>query len=113
MTHTISTHVLDTVLGVPAAGIAVTLERRTEGGWEECGGGVTDADGRIGDLLDGASLTPGVYRATFDVGTYFGSMEREHFYPFVSVVFEVPSTARHYHVPLLLSPFGYTTYRGS
>jgi 5-hydroxyisourate hydrolase len=113
MAHTISTHVLDTVLGVPAAGIAVTLERRAEGGWEECGGGVTDADGRIGDLLGGASLTPGVYRATFDVGGYFDSMERERFYPFVSVVFEIPSTARHYHVPLLLSPFGYTTYRGS
>jgi len=113
MPHTISTHILDVVLGIPAVGITVTLERQTEGGWEEVGGDVTDDDGRIGDLLGGARLAPGVYRATFDVGSYFEEAGRERFYPFVSVVFDVSSAERHYHVPLLLSPFGYTTYRGS
>ena len=108
---TISTHVLDTALGRPAAGVPVTLGR--EDG-TPLGAGATDADGRLRDLVPaGESLGPGVYRLRFDVGAYFAAAGREAFYPEVTVVFRLGERAEHYHVPLLLSPFGYATYRGS
>ena len=105
----ISTHVLDTARGHPAAGLEVVLER--EG--EQLGRGTTDADGRIGELLPpGAELEDGRYRLTFDTGAYFRDRGEAAFYPEVAVVFTVAAD-EHHHVPLLLSPFGYTTYRGS
>ena len=111
---TITTHVLDTARGCPASGLAVTLEAQSgDGRWAVAGKGTTDADGRVGQLLPaGVSLRPGLYRLTFDTQSYFVAQEVEAFYPQVTVVFEVRDPTQHYHVPLLLSPFGYSTYRG-
>ena len=100
--------------GVPACGVAVQLELETSDGWKLIGKGQTDDDGRLRDLLDAdASLQTGNYRLTFDTGNYFSRQEIEGFYPQVSVAFTVKDSSQHYHVPLLLSPFGYSTYRGS
>ena len=104
---TFSTHVLDTTAGVPAAGVPVTLERASGGGWETVASGRTDADGRLREWVAAADWSAGRYRITFDTAG------RSAFFPEVSVVFEVADPGRHLHVPLLLSPFGYTTYRGS
>ncbi|HEV7668564.1 MAG TPA: hydroxyisourate hydrolase [Thermoanaerobaculia bacterium] len=110
----ITTHVLDTARGKPAVGVAVTLEIRTEDGWSLLGRAETDDDGRARHLIsEGAVLIPGVYRITFATGAYFRDQEVEGFYPEASIVFDVRDAEQHYHVPLLLSPFGYSTYRGS
>jgi len=109
----ITTHVLDTSIGRPAAGLGVVLEVRLDGGqWKALGRGRTDADGRLRDLFSGA-LHAGTYRITFDVAAYFRARNVESFYPEVEVVFTVRDATQHYHVPLLLSPYGYSTYRGS
>jgi 5-hydroxyisourate hydrolase len=113
---TISTHVLDTALGRPAGGVRVILEQVDDdtGVVMSLGIGETDGDGRLRDLLPaGQVLGPGVYRLRFDVGEYFATSHRETFYPSVMVEFTVTGPAAHYHVPLLLSPYGYSTYRGS
>ena len=108
-----TTHVLDTAHGRPAAGMRVTLEAQDGDGWTVVGGGVTDADGRLRDLVaDGAWPGAGRYRLTFDTGAYFRDRGEAAFYPEVAVVFTVAAD-EHHHVPLLLSPFGYSTYRGS
>jgi 5-hydroxyisourate hydrolase len=101
--------------GRPASGLAVTLESQSgDGRWAVVGKAATDSDGRVKQLLAGQRFpAPGLYRLTFDTQTYFVAQEREAFYPQVTVVFEVRDPAQHYHVPLLLSPFGYSTYRGS
>jgi 5-hydroxyisourate hydrolase len=111
----ITTHVLDTSQGRPASGVHVTLEiQASEGAWHLLGQGETDLDGRLRSLLpDGETPAAGTYRLTFDTGAYFRAQQRVAFYPHVSVVFEVRDAAQHYHVPLLLNPFGYSTYRGS
>ncbi len=110
----ITTHVLDTSRGRPASGVPVLLEIREEDGWREIGRALTDDDGRVRQLLPaGSSLTPGVYRLTFDLDRYFTAREVESFYPEAAIVFHVRDAAQHHHVPLLLSPFGYSTYRGS
>jgi 5-hydroxyisourate hydrolase len=110
----ISTHVLDTSLGRPAAGIQVTLEMRSGDVWKKVAESATDQNGRAGDLApSGEALERGTYRLRFDVAGYFRSRNVETFYPEVSVAFEVRNPAEHYHVPLLLSPWGYSTYRGS
>lgn len=111
----ITTHVLDTSRGSPASGVPVKLELEDEdGNWQLLGKGITDADGRLRDLLlPGASLAIGTYRLTFDTETYFRAHNVEGFYPFVLVVFSILDTDEHYHVPLLLCPYGYSTYRGS
>lgn len=111
----ITTHVLDIARGRPAAGVAVTLERQTGGGdWEIAGRGETDSDGRLKSLTDGAgSFAAGIYRLTFETELYFAAQGVETFYPLAVVVFRVRDEAGHYHVPLLVSPFGYSTYRGS
>jgi len=111
----ISTHVLDTSRGRPAAGVEVALARRGDaGGWQEVGRGRTDGDGRVGALLpEGTSLAAGEYRLVFALGPWFGARGVESFYPEAAVVFRVRDPAQHHHVPLLLSPFGYSTYRGS
>ena len=108
----ITTHVLDTSRGHPAAGVPVVLERAVESGWEPLGSGTTDGDGRVRDLLASAPQD-GRYRLTFDTGAYFRAVGATGFYPEVSVTFVVGQGTEHYHVPLLLSPFGYSTYRGS
>jgi 5-hydroxyisourate hydrolase len=108
----ITTHVLDTSRGCPAAGVPVVLERATEPGWQPVGRGTTDADGRVSDLLTSVP-EDGRYRLTFDTGAYFDAVGEAGFYPEVSVTFVVADGAEHYHVPLLLSRFGYSTYRGS
>jgi 5-hydroxyisourate hydrolase len=110
----ITTHILDVSSGFPARGVPVTLEKQAEANWEIIGKGVTDEDGRLRDLLDSdAILQAGNYRLTFDTGDYFARQKVEGFYPQITVAFSVRDAAQHYHVPLLLSPFGYSTYRGS
>ena len=111
----ITTHVLDTARGRPAANVPITLDRKlADGSWSRVGQGATDADGRLRTLLpSGAALERGVYRITFDTASYFSALGIEGFYPEASVVFEVRAPGEHYHVPLLLNPFGYSTYRGS
>lgn len=104
----ITTHVLDTANGRPAAGVPITLERRDGDAWTRIGSGVTDADGRL-RTLTGPDIDTGTYRITFDTRSYFP----DGFFPETSIVFDVRDASQHYHVPLLLSPFGYCTYRGS
>ena len=101
----VSTHVLDAGRGRPAAAVSVRLERRTDLGWQPVAGGSTDADGRIARL--GATAGTGPHRLIFDTAAH------SPFYPEVVITFEVADPAEHYHVPLLLSPFAYSTYRGS
>lgn len=118
----VTTHVLDTALGRPAAGVAITLLRQDGNSWQELGAGITDTDGRVADLLgddDGgaqshaAALPAGVYRMHFATGSYFEARNKSAFYPYVDVVFQLDDSGEHYHIPLLLSPFAYSTYRGS
>jgi 5-hydroxyisourate hydrolase len=108
----ISTHVLDSALGQPAAGVPVRLFRLEASAAVLVATGVTDGDGRIGQVGE-AGLPAGVYRLVFDTGSYFAAGGREAFYPEVAVSFLASQDGGRYHVPLLLSPFGYTTYRGS
>jgi len=108
----ISTHVLDTARGRPAADLAVTLSRRQpDGAWSILGRAVTDVDGRVKDF-SGGQLKRGEYRLEFASGDYFKASGANGFYPEVSVVFAVSDGETHIHVPLLLSPFGYSTYKG-
>lgn len=110
----ITTHVLDTARGLPAQGVSVVLERLEGGSPSLLARGFTDADGRLRDLLPaGQPLEPGVFRLVFDTGRYFAGQDAQSFYPEVAVVFQVRDAGQHHHVPLLLSPFGYSTYRGS
>jgi 5-hydroxyisourate hydrolase len=111
----ISTHVLDTAKGKAAAGVPVHLERQhPAGNWISLGSGQTDQDGRCGQLLpDGATLVEGVYRLTFDTASYFAACGVDGLYPAVEIQFRVGSGETHFHIPVLLSPNGYTTYRGS
>jgi 5-hydroxyisourate hydrolase len=108
---TITTHVLDLMSGAPAAGLGVTLERAAGVAWESLGHAVTDADGRV---RDGFAALPGTgrYRLTFATGAYFAARSVPCFHPEVMVTFEVRDPRPH-HVPLLLSPYGYSTYRGT
>ena len=112
---TITTHVLDTARGRPAGGVPVVLEVQSgERGWKIVGKSKTGVDGRLTNLLPaGTRLELGTYRLTFDAAEYFRSQNVESFHPEVTVTFAVRDAAQHYHVPLLLSPYGYTTYRGS
>jgi 5-hydroxyisourate hydrolase len=104
---TLSTHVLDATTGRPAVGVAVTL---TAAG-TPVADGITDTDGRVAGL--GEELAAGVYRLHFDTGTYFAAEGLDGFYPEVVIAFEITDLTGHYHVPLLLSPYAYSTYRGS
>ena len=109
----ITTHVLDTAQGRPAAGVPVMLERSVADGWQIVGTGYTDADGRLRTLMpETMSVVRGTYRLTFDTRQYFDVGGVQAFYPRVVVEFETEDE-EHYHVPLLLSPYGYSTYRGS
>ena len=109
----ITTHILDVSVGKPATGVLVSLDRQTsDGQWEKVGSQRTDDDGRARDLIS-EGFAAGVYRLVFDVGPYFTDKKVDSFYQEVSIAFTVKDAAQHYHVPLLLSPFGYSTYRGS
>lgn len=109
----ITTHVLDTSLGRPGSSIAVELERVEAGVWHLVGGGITDSDGRLRTLTPEGPVQPGVYRIRFQTAPYFEAMQTNGFFPVVEIQFSVVDGGQHYHVPLLLSPYGFSTYRGS
>jgi 5-hydroxyisourate hydrolase len=109
----ITTHVLDTSRGRPAPSVRLALSVDDAGAWKELARGETDEDGRCKTLTPAAAIAAGRYKLTFETGAYFAGQRIETFYPEVSVVFEVKDPVAHYHVPLLLSPWGYSTYRGS
>jgi 5-hydroxyisourate hydrolase len=111
---TVSTHVLDTSIGRPASGVDVRFDAQHGDAWHQVSRAATDNDGRVHALVtDGAALGAGTYRLTFDVASYFRARGLESFYRVVAVEFVVRDGASHHHVPLLVSPYGYTTYRGS
>jgi len=112
---TISTHILDTALGRPADGVHVSLEvQHPDETWSVLSEAWTDEDGRVKPFfLVEDHLEAGIYRLVFDTEGYFGRMNGDCFYPMVTVVFQIGEAPQHYHVPLLISPFGYSTYRGS
>lgn len=110
----ITTHILDTSAGKPVKGVRVSLHCLNNNSvWEEISEGITDDDGRIRDLISAnKNLNPGIYKLKFLTGEYYDKNKIRSFYPFVEIIFEIEKE-EHYHIPLLLNPFGYTTYRGS
>ena len=112
---TLSTHILDTSRGRPAAGVGVKLETLNTGeGWSQLDQTQTDEDGRVkAFVLREPQLSAGTYRLVFAIGEYFKALNQTTFYPEVAVSFSIEGGSEHYHVPLLISPFGYSTYRGS
>ncbi|MBS1149611.1 MAG: 5-Hydroxyisourate Hydrolase [Myxococcaceae bacterium] len=108
----ISTHILDTTKGKPAPGVTVWLELLDGATWRRVGEGVTNEDGRVKPLL-GTIPRAGTYRIHFEVADYFRQQHQDAFFPSVTIAFTVRAVEEHYHVPLLLNPFGYSTYRGS
>ena len=109
----ITTHILDTTKGKPAEGVRISLYQGQNDEWKELSWGMTDADGRLKDLLKNDDpLQRGIYKLRFETKDYFDKNQVQTFYPFVEITFDV-TTEDHYHVPLLLNPFGYATYRGS
>lgn len=109
----ITTHVLDTSIGRPGQAIAIELERADGSTWQQVGAGITDDDGRLRTLTPPGPVAAGRYRIRFHTGAYFAAHGRDCFFPVVEIQFTISDGAQHYHVPLLLSPFGYSTYRGS
>ena len=110
----ITTHVLDTSVGRPAAGVRVALSTTDNGSWINLGAGATDADGRARDLLPADhKLSAGTYKLTFETRDYFRARGVDSFFPRVDIIFSVLETTQHFHVPLLLSPYSYSTYRGT
>ncbi|QIB51344.1 hydroxyisourate hydrolase [Pseudomonas sp. OIL-1] len=108
----ITTHILDLGSGRPAADVRIVLERQGEAGWEQIASAVTNQDGRVTDGF-GDTVSAGIYQLTFDTEGYFAAQGKECFYPFVTISFRLGDPAAHYHVPLLLNQWGYSTYRGS
>lgn len=109
----LTTHVLDTSCGKPAEGIQITLFEQTEKGWQKIAEGITNDDGRIAGLLKADHILKlGAYKIVFQTEAYFKKQKITGFYPYVPIIFEI-TDASHYHVPLLLNPYGYSTYRGS
>lgn len=113
MTSPITTHVLDTHLGKPAAGMAVSLHKKDGDNWTQIASAKTNSDGRIVDWLDGQEREQNVYKITFETDAYFDQQGLTCFYPSVSFEFRIEHTDEHYHVPLLISAHGMSTYRGS
>jgi 5-hydroxyisourate hydrolase len=109
----ITTHVRDPSVGRPAEDVPVVLEQLVGEAWKEVGSGSTDGDGRLAELLPAERVEAATYRLRFDTAAYFGSRGVEGFYPEIAIRFQVTDAGAHHHVPLLLSPFGYSTYRGS
>jgi 5-hydroxyisourate hydrolase len=112
---TISTHILDLARGAPAGGVAVALAvQNTDESWADLSHAWTDEDGRVKPFfLVGEPVSSGTYRLVFDTESYFSALDINCFFPQVTIVFKVDDAAQHYHVPLLISPYGYSTYRGS
>lgn len=108
----LTTHILDTSMGKPASGVSVNLFQQEQDNWNQIASGITNADGRIPDLLKDALLATGNYKLLFETKSYFDKQGIQSFYPFVEISFTI-ADGEHYHVPLLLNPFGYSTYRGS
>lgn len=110
----ITTHVIDTSRGRPAWGVAVVLYEQIAHEWFEISNGITNNDGRLFNLLhEDVELSPGIYKLSFDIKLYFSARDVKTFYPMVEVIFDLKTSGGHYHIPLLISPFGYSTYRGS
>ena len=110
----ITTHILDIARGAPARGVAITLSQLVDGNWQQVGTGKTNDDGRIPNLCQAGEVLPaGTYQMHFDTAGYFTAMGDPVFYPWADVVFNIGGDGQHYHIPLLLSPFGHSTYRGS
>ncbi|XP_018335346.1 uncharacterized protein LOC108744194 isoform X2 [Agrilus planipennis] len=109
----ISTHVLDTTKGIPVNGLQVSLYKLIEGRWTYINEGITSTDGRFASFLDRENFSTGRYKLHYDVDRFFESRKQDSLYPFIEIVIDCRSSSDHYHVPLLLSPYGYTTYRGS
>lgn len=110
----ITTHILDTARGLPAAGVQLSLAALRDHEWETLASGETNADGRVPNLLPAQRILPaGTYRMHFATAAYFELLGDTVFYPWAEIVFNVPDGGAHYHIPLLLAPFGYSTYRGS
>ena len=112
--YQLSTHILDISEGAPAANVAIKLEKRNEntGSWEHISEKLTAENGRVNDFLPAGKDNRGIYKFTFFVNEYYKERDKETFYPFIEVVFEIKDE-KHYHVPITLSAFGYSTYRGS
>lgn len=109
----ITTHILDTSIGKPAPGITVVLLSGNKSEWIEIGRSVTNSDGRVADLLpNDTPVAAGEYKLRFETKKYFDARGTTFFYPYIEIIFEI-ATNEHFHVPLLLAPFGYSTYRGS
>lgn len=109
----ITTHILDTSVGKPAPDVPVILEQKISDNWKKIGEGLTNEDGRVTNLLDkNKILESGIYRLVFETAIYFTEQNKKSFYPRITIEFEIFDSS-HYHVPLLLNPFGYSTYRGS
>lgn len=109
---TITTHILNTSLGKPATGVKVNLYRQSNGDWELLASGETNNDGRVAQWSREVNVPAGEYKIHFATQSYFEHQQTESFYPFVEIIFKVKND-EHYHVPLLLNPFGFATYRGS
>lgn len=110
----ITTHILDTALGCPAANVETVLYRFKDQEWLEIGRGSTDVDGRVPDLYAYDDPLPeGTYRINFATSAYFSAIQVDAFYPSVDIQFNIEGDGQHYHIPLLLAPYGYSTYRGS
>jgi 5-hydroxyisourate hydrolase len=109
----LSTHILDTSLGRPAPNVSLVLSKRSGDGWNEAGRGVTDADGRCRTLLGDAPLEQATYMLRFEITSYFAAQNVTPLYPYIEIVFAVAEPSQHYHIPLLVTANGYTTYRGS
>jgi 5-hydroxyisourate hydrolase len=109
----LTTHVLDTAVGRPAKQVTIELARHEDTAFKVLGRGVTNDDGRVPNILGDEPFVAGTYRMTFHIKEYLATTDRAGFYPYVEVVFEVTKPEEHHHIPLLLSPFGYSTYRGS
>ncbi|EHM38294.1 MULTISPECIES: hydroxyisourate hydrolase [Hafnia] len=110
----LSVHILNQQTGLPSSGVTVTLEHKEGEKWVNLSSAVTDADGRIPALYPAhKTMTPGDYKVTFKTGTYFSALKQDTFFPEIPVVFHVTKMNQHLHIPLLLSQYGYSTYRGS
>jgi len=110
----ITSHILDTSIGKPAEGVLITLLQQQGDDWLMLGSAETNADGRVGDFTQSSDILPaGFYKLTFYLSQYYEQTQRDSFYPHVDITFEIAGDGQHYHVPLLLNPFGYSTYRGS
>lgn len=110
----ITTHILDTTRGLPAKAVPIILYEQKDSSWQKLASGETNSDGRISNLLNkNVVLNAGIYRMHFDTKSYFDANNEQGFYPYVDVVFELDGSNSHYHIPLLLTAFGYSTYRGS